>query len=110
MRLSRGQSIIEFSPQDVLSPRRAVRHYSSRHNPADVIDGMLDKIFDGEIPRRDGIPSFYQLFGIEHYRSLDLLDARADWILDFSKHVSLTEQFDLATNFGTMRPVFRAGL
>lgn len=107
--LSPGKSIVEFSPQDVLSPRRAVRQYGLRHNPPDAVDRILDRIYDGESPREDGIPSFYGLFGIEHYRSLDLLDSRVDWICDFNRHVKLRQQFDVATNFGTAEHVFNIG-
>jgi SAM-dependent methyltransferase len=107
--IRRGYSIVEFSPQDVSSPRGAVRKYALRHNPADEVDRMLDRIFEGENPRPDGIPAFYQLFGVERYRSLDLLDSRANWIRDFNEHVTVNEQFDLATNFGTAEHVFNIG-
>lgn len=107
--ISRGQSIVEFSPQDVFSPRHAVRHYALRHNRPDEVERLLDGVFDGETARRDGIPAFYRLFGVDRYRSLDLLDARADLIRDFNQPVTLDEQFDLATNFGTAEHVFNVG-
>jgi hypothetical protein len=92
-----------------MSPRRAVRHYAVRHNPPSVVDPILDGIFDGERLRPDGIPGFYRLFGLEHYRCSDLLDPRSDWICDFNEHVTLQEQFDLATNFGTAEHIFNIG-
>lgn len=107
--ISKGQSIVEFSPQDIMAPRAAVRHYALRHNPAEIVDRMLEEIFDGDKPRPDGIPAFYRLFGIEHYRSTDLLDPRADWKRDFNGYVTLPEQFDLATNSGTAEHVFSIG-
>lgn len=107
--IQRGQSIVEFSPQDVMSPRHAVRQYALRHNPPDAVDPILDQIFDGEKLRADGIPGFYRLFGVERYRCTDLLDTRSDWIYDFNDYVELQEQFDLATNFGTAEHVFNIG-
>lgn len=107
--LSPGQSIIEFSPQDIYAPRRAVRHYGLRHNHPDNIDRMLDDIFDGERARADGIPAFYRLFGVGRYRCMDLLDPRVDWTFDFNDYVKLNEQFDIATNFGTAEHVFNIG-
>jgi SAM-dependent methyltransferase len=107
--IQRGQSIVEFSPQDVMSPRHAVRLYALRHNPPNAVDAILDEIFDGEKLREDGIPGFYRLFGVERYRCTDLLDPRSDWICDFNEHVTLRERFDLATNFGTAEHVFNIG-
>jgi SAM-dependent methyltransferase len=107
--IKRGQSIVEFSPQDVLSPRSAVKKYALRHNRPDEVDRMLERVFDGEKPRPDGIPAFYRLFGVERYCSLDLLDSRVDLIRDFNEFVELSEQFDLATNFGTAEHVFNIG-
>lgn len=107
--ISPGQSIVEFSPQDIVAPRRVVRHYGLRHNRLDLIDQMLEKIFEDEIPRPKGIPAFYRLFGIRYYRCTDLLDSRVDWINDFNKHVMLNEEFDVATNFGTAEHVFNIG-
>jgi SAM-dependent methyltransferase len=107
--ISPGQSIVEFSPQDIMASRRAVRHYGLRHNHPDQIDRMLDDIFDGEKGRADGIPAFYRLFGIERYRCTDLLDPRVDWTFDFNDYVKLNEQFDLVTNFGTAEHVFNIG-
>lgn len=107
--ISRGQSIVEFSPQDVLSPRHAVRQYALQHNRPEEVERLLDDIFHGEAARSDGIPAFYRLFGLDRYYSLDLLDARADLIRDFNQPVILSEQFDLATNFGTAEHVFNIG-
>lgn len=107
--ISKGQSIVEFSPQDIVAPRAAVRQYGLRHKPAVVVDGLLDEIFDGEKPRPDGIPAFYRLFGVERYRCTDLLDTRVNWKHDFNRYVMLPEQFDLATNFGTAEHVFNIG-
>jgi len=104
-----GQSIVEFSPQDVLAPREVVRRYALRHNDAATVDRLLDEIYDGEKPRADGIPAFYCLFGLQRYRCLDLLDARADWLADFNSPVKLGEQFDVVTNFGTAEHVFSVG-
>jgi SAM-dependent methyltransferase len=80
-----------------------------RHNPPDAVERSLKEIFNDETPRSDGIPAFYRLFGVERYRSLDLLDVRANWIRDFNEYVKLNEQFDLATNFGTAEHVFGIG-
>jgi SAM-dependent methyltransferase len=107
--ISPGQSIVEFSPQDILAPRAAVRQYGLRHNSSEAVDGLLEKIFEGEKPRPDGIPAFYRLFGLEHYRCTDLLDPRVDWTCDFNGPVTLPEQFDVATNFGTAEHVFNIG-
>jgi SAM-dependent methyltransferase len=104
-----GQSVIEFSPQDILSSRQAVRQYGLRHNPPDVVERLLEGIFDGESVRPTGIPEFYRMFGATRYRSMDLIDARADWRLDFNEVVRLPEQFTVATNFGTAEHVFNIG-
>jgi hypothetical protein len=104
-----GQSVIEFSPQDLVSSRRAVRQYGSRHNPPDVVERLLDGIFDGESARPTGIPQFYRMFGATRYRSADLIDTRADWKLDFNEVVRLAERFTVATNFGTAEHVFNIG-
>ena len=104
--ISPGQSIVEFSPQDVYSTRPALKKYALRHNRPETVDPLLDDIFDGDTPRSDRIPAFYRLFGIAHYRSTDLLNSRVDSIRDFNEPVQLREQFDLATNFGTAEHVF----
>jgi SAM-dependent methyltransferase len=107
--ISPGQSIVEFSPQDIYSTRPAIKKYALRHNPPDTVDRMLDDIFDGETPRADRIPEFYRLFGIDRYRSMDLFDTRVDWKRDFNKSLRLRERFDVATNFGTAEHVFNIG-
>ena len=108
--LKQGQSIIEFSPQDlVMVSRDAVAHFALRHNSAALTNSLLDRIFDGANPRPDGTAAFYRLFGIERYRSADLLDGRADWKRDFNEPFRLKEQFDVATNFGTAEHVFNIG-
>ena len=108
--LKQGQSIIEFSPQDlVMVSRNAVAHFALRHNSAALTDSLLDRVFDGANPRPDGTAAFYRLFGIERYRSADLLDGRADWKRDFNEPFRLREQFDVATNFGTAEHVFNIG-
>ena len=107
--LAPGQSVLEFSPQDLVTSRRAVRQYALRHNPSDVVEPLLDRIFDGESPRATGISAFYQLFGATRYRSADLLDGRADWRLDFNEVVRLPERFAVVTNFGTAEHVFNVG-
>jgi hypothetical protein len=104
-----GQSVVEFSPQDLVSSRQAVRQYGSRHNSPDVVERLLDEIFDGESARTTGISAFYQMFGATRYRSADLLDPRADWRLDFNQVIRLPEQFTVATNFGTAEHVFNIG-
>ena len=107
--LSSGQSVIEFSPQDVLASRSAVGRYGRQHNPPAIVEALLNEIFDGETPRPTGIPAFYRLFGVERYRSADVFDHRADWLRDFNIHVRFREQFDIATNFGTAEHVFNIG-
>jgi SAM-dependent methyltransferase len=104
-----GQSVIEFSPQDLVSSRRAVRQYGLRHNSSEVVERLLDGIFDGESVRKTGISEFYRMFGATRYRSTDLFDDRADWMLDFNEVVRLPEQFAVATNFGTAEHVFNIG-
>jgi hypothetical protein len=104
-----GDSMVEFSPQDVIASRQAVENYGRRHQGPETLAKLMDEIFDGEKPRATGIPAFYRLFGIEHYRSTDLLDSRATWIRDFNHLVKLPEQFRVATNFGTAEHVFDIG-
>jgi SAM-dependent methyltransferase len=107
--LKPGQSIIEFSPQDVMSSRAAVSHFALKHNSATQAEALIEQIYDGEQFRRNGMAAFYRLFGIEQYRSADLLDDRADWKYDFNVPFRLSEQFDIATNFGTAEHVFNIG-
>jgi putative sugar O-methyltransferase len=89
--------------------RDAVAHFALRHNSAVLTGSLLDRIFDGANPRPDGTAAFYRLFGIERYRSADLIDGRADWKRDFNESFRLREQFDVATNFGTAEHVFNIG-
>lgn len=107
--IAQGQSIVEFSPQDIMSPPSAVRYFGLRHNSVDRVDQLLAQIYEGETPRPDGSAAFYALFGTARYRSVDLIDRRADWIRDFNDPVRLNEQFDIATNFGTAEHVFNVG-
>ena len=104
-----GDSMVEFSPQDVVASRRAVERYGLRHQTPEKVAGLLSKIFDGEKPRASGIPAFYTLFGVERYRSTDLLDSRVNWIRDFNHLVKLPERFRIATNFGTAEHIFDIG-
>jgi hypothetical protein len=104
-----GDSVIEFSPQDVLASRRAVERYGLRHQTPETVAELMRKIFDGEKARGSGIPSFYRLFGVEYYRSTDLLDNRVDWVRDFNYLVKLPERFRVATNFGTAEHIFDIG-
>jgi SAM-dependent methyltransferase len=107
--ISKGQSILEFSPQDVASSPREVRHYALRHNPPGVVDDVLGEIFDGDVARKGASAPFYRIFGVERYRSTDAIDYRADWMRDFNSPVGLRERFDLVTNFGTAEHVFNIG-
>lgn len=104
-----GDSMVEFSPQDVVASRHAVERYGLRHQTPETVAELLRKIFDGEKARTSGIPPFYRLFGIEHYRSTDLLDSRVDWVRDFNYLVKLPEHFRVATNFGTAEHIFDIG-
>jgi hypothetical protein len=104
-----GDSMIEFSPQDVLCSRRAVEFYALRHQPPATVARSIEEIFDGPTPRPTGIPAFYRLFGIDRYRSTDLIDGRADWSHDFNHRVALPQRFRVATNFGTAEHIFNIG-
>ena len=104
-----GQSIVEFSPQDVLASRSAISYFGLRHNSSSTVDAVLEEMFDGEAPRRTGSPAFYRLFGIEYYHSADLLDDRANWKRDFNLPFRLGRKFDVATNFGTAEHIFNIG-
>lgn len=101
-----GDSIIEFSPQDLACSRNAVELYGRRHCALSQLPAKVEELFDGERPRQIKPQAFYELFGITKYRSVDLLDARADWLRDLNLPFQLPEDFDLATNFGTAEHVF----
>lgn len=107
---SPGASIIEFGPQDLVHCSRAVvERYGLRHNAPAVVATRMREIFDNDQPRPSGAPAFYRLFGIERYRSVDLIDPRADWTRDMNRAFRLPERFELATNFGTAEHIFNVG-
>jgi SAM-dependent methyltransferase len=98
----RGDSIIEFGPQDLLCSRKALEIHA-QINPA---WSKIDEVYDGERPRPVKPAAFYELFGIAKYRSVDATDPRSDWLHDLNEPFRAPEQFDLATNFGTFEHVF----
>ena len=102
-----GTSIIEFGPQDLVHcSRTVVELHGLRHNPRDVVAARIQEIFENDQPRPSGAAAFYQLFGIARYRSVDLIDPRADWKRDMNRAFRLPERFELATNFGTAEHIF----
>jgi len=104
-----GASIIEFSPQDLACSRRALERYASRHCAPPQVAAKMEQLFDGERPRPVKPEAFYAIFGTARYRSVDLLDLRADWLRDLNLPFRLPEKFDVATNFGTAEHVFNIG-
>jgi hypothetical protein len=100
--IRKGDSIIEFGPQDLLCTRRAVEIHSHL-NPA---WSKLDEIYDGEKPRLIKPAAFYELFGISKYKSVDGHDPRADWHWNLNEPFRVLERFDIATDFGTFEHVF----
>lgn len=107
--IGRGDSIVEFGPQDVFSNRQALCFYARRHCDEKILAQKLDEIFDEETPRPIVPRVFYSLFGTEKYRSVDLLDPRADWMRDCNEPFRLPERFNVTTNFGTAEHVFNIG-
>jgi SAM-dependent methyltransferase len=100
--IRKGDSIIEFGPQDLICSRRAVEIHAHL-NPG---WSKIDEIYDGEKPRPVKPAAFYELFGIAKYRSVDATDARSDWLHDLNEPFRAPELFDVATNFGTFEHVF----
>ena len=100
--IGKGDSIIEFGPQDLLCSRRAVEIHA--HLNPDW--SKMDEIYDGEKPRPVKAAAFYELFGITNYKSVDGQDPRADWLWNLNEPFRVSERFDIATNFGTFEHVF----
>jgi len=101
-----GNSVVEFGPQDVFCSRQAVEIHGRKHCALSKLSAVLDEMYDGQT-RRDVVPSvFYSIFGVTRYRSVDLIDPRADWMRDCNIPFTLPEQFDIVTNFGTSEHVF----
>ncbi len=107
--IKKGDSILEFGPQDLLCPRAAVEMYGLRHCDVATVRKVLDEAYDGERPKPVVPSGFYSLFGIERYRSLDVSDPRSDWLRDCNTPFQLPERFDIVTNFGTAEHVFNIG-
>jgi SAM-dependent methyltransferase len=104
--IRRGDSMVEFGPQDVFCSRQAVEIHGCKHCEPSKLSALLEEMFDGQT-RRNIVPSaFYSIFGVTRYRSVDLFDPRADWIRDCNVPFTLPEQFDIVTNFGTAEHVF----
>src|ERR1700687_5997975 len=79
--IRKGDSIIEFGPQDLLCSRKAVEGHA-RINPS---WSNIHKVYDGEKPRPVTPVAFYELFGISKYRSVDATDPRSDWLHDLNE-------------------------
>jgi SAM-dependent methyltransferase len=102
-----GGSVLDLGPQDlVLCDRSLVDLYARRHNSPEIAAELVGRMFDGQNYRTDCAAPLYALFGYERYRSVDLMDPRADWKLDLNYPMRLPERFDLVTNFGTAEHVF----
>jgi hypothetical protein len=102
-----GTSILEFGPQDLVHcSRTVVELHGLRHNPRNLVAARIQEIFENDQPRPFGAAAFYRLFGIARYRSVDLIDPRADWKRDMNRVFRLPERFELATNFGTAEHIF----
>lgn len=105
--LRRGGSVLDLGPQDlVLCDRSLVDIYANRHNSPEIAAELVGRMFDGQNYRADCAAALYTLFGYERYRSVDLMDPRADWKLDLNYPMRLRERFELVTNFGTAEHVF----
>lgn len=107
--IRRGDSMVEFGPQDLLGRRNIFEMYARRHTGAEAAAKVAKEIYDGETPRPITPVQFYSVFGVTRYRSLDLLDPRSDWMRDCNEHFTLPERFNIATNFGTAEHVFNIG-
>lgn len=104
-----GASILEFGPQDVLCSRQVVEIFARKHCSAARVTEILEEMFDGEVNRISVPRAFYSIFGISKYRSLDLIDPRADWRRDCNLPFQVPEKFDITTDYGTAEHVFGIG-
>src|SRR3954470_23927321 len=91
--IRKGDSIIEFGPQDLLCSRQAVAIHAHL-NPA---WSKIDEVFDGNKPRPVKPSAFYELFGIAKYKSVDGSDPRSDWHCNLNHPFRIEEKFDIAT-------------
>jgi SAM-dependent methyltransferase len=99
--------LFDLGPQDVQASRSSLAASIERHLGVDPAP-LLDRFCDGDSPRRDCQLAYYSLFGIDHYRSADLDDDRADYKIDLNREAPDVGRgtFDVVTNFGTAEHIF----
>ncbi len=99
---------MDLGPQDVgACPRAAMELYGRKFHPAEAVTRLLDRMYvQGDQFRPDAAAPLYEMFGYDHYRSVDYLDRRATWRVDLNCPTRLPETFDAITNFGTAEHVF----
>ena len=103
-----GGAILDLGPQDLYAcPRRSVERIAARLHPPIDAGYHLSYIFYGDdFLKVGGTAALYRMLGFERYRSVDLMDSRADWRVDLNAPEPLPESFDVITNFGTAEHVF----
>ena len=105
-----GGAILDLGPQDLYAcPRRTVQRIAARLHPPTDAAYFLSYVFHGDgdaFQKLGGTSALYRMLGFERYRSVDLIDSRADWRVDLNAPEPLPETFDAITNFGTAEHVF----
>ena len=102
-----NSAVLEFGPQDIDIPRPIVEASARRMMPADQVDELMDKIFDGWGGARWTCQAnFYSMFGVSRYISSDPFDKRADYHYDLNYYLPHFGRYDIITNFGTVEHVF----
>jgi hypothetical protein len=102
-------SVLDVGPQDIQIDRSVLAAGLRDVVPADRLNRLLSAIYVNGTAARDAQPSFYGLFGLGPYASIDVDDDRATHRLDLNFKMEEMADYDVVTNFGTTEHVFNIG-
>lgn len=97
------RSIIEFGPQDVVVHPRILKDFVESVTKEPFEPSIY---YDGPQIKATAMRPLYETLGLSHYKSIDLVDPRSDYLIDLNYARSLPGRWDVITDFGTSEHLF----
>lgn len=111
---SEHKSILELGPQNLATETGRYQCYKEfareKFGDCEAVREFERVAFDENgKPKRTAQRSFYRLFGLTDYASIDYLDETATYRRNLNDAIDLGRQFDVVAEFGTAEHIFNIG-
>lgn len=111
---SEHKSILELAPQNLATETGRYQCYKEfareKFGDCEAVRAFERDAFDADgKTKRTAQRSFYRLFGLTDYASIDYIDETATYRGNLNEPIDLGRQFDVVAEFGTAEHIFNIG-